>query len=56
MVFGKPWKMLENTETSDLQQLKQEGIIQYQNQTIIQQNAFPKNQLALEMKKKIRHT
>ena len=28
-------KMVENTEITNLQQLKQEGIIWYQNQTII---------------------
>ena len=26
-VFGKPWKITENTEISSWQQLKQEGII-----------------------------
>ena len=35
----KPWKMLEDIEMSNLQQLK-EGIIYYQNQTIIQQNFY----------------
>ena len=38
--FEKPWKMLEDIEMSNLQQLK-EGIIQYQNQTIMQQNFDP---------------
>ena len=37
--FGKT---IENTEISTLQQLEQEGIIQYQNQTILQQLFFLK--------------
>ena len=54
MVFlEKPWKTWENTDTSTLWQLKQEGIIWYQNETLAQQNCFSKNLLTIELKKQI---
>ena len=54
MVFlEKPWKTWENRDTSTLWQLKQEGIIWYQNETLAQQIFFSKNLLTIELKKQI---
>ena len=41
--FGKLCNMWENTQISNLQQLKEEQIVYYQNQTIIQQIFFWKS-------------
>ena len=50
-VFGKYHRKCEKTQISSLQQLKQEVIIQYFNQIIIEKKFFSETLLAIETRK-----